>query len=87
MSNQSALEQLAQAQGLYITGLYPLAKEEFTKVLTSDPNNFEALVFRAYTHIKLNSFADALKDAEAAVNLNSNKSEGLIVKGNPQFKA
>lgn len=81
MSNQNYLEQLAQAQGLYITGLYPLAREEFTKVLASNPNNYDALVYRAYTNVKLNSFADALKDAEAAVSINSNKSEGLLVKG------
>jgi len=82
-TGQSVLEQLSEAQGLYISGAYSLARDRFTQIIQSNANSYEAFLYRAHSNIKLNALEDAVKDAEAAINLNSNRSEALLVKGKP----
>ena len=70
-SEPNFLEQLVEAQTLYITGVYGLAREKLTKALQTNSNNYDGLLVRGYTNLKLNNLEDALNDAEAAVNANS----------------
>jgi suppressor of G2 allele of SKP1 len=77
----SVLEQLSEAQGLYISGAYSLARDRFTQIIQSNADSYEAFLYRAHSNIKLNNLEDAVKDAEAAIKLNSNRSEALLVKG------
>jgi len=77
----SVVEQISEAQGLYISGAYSLARDRLTQILESNANNYEALLYRAHANIKLNALEDAVKDADTAINVNSNRSEALLVKG------
>jgi tetratricopeptide (TPR) repeat protein len=84
-AEQTFLEQLVQAQGFYITGIFTLAKEKFTHILQTHPKNYEAFLYRGYTNLRLNHLEEALKDAEAAIAVNSNRYEGLLLKGRVLF--
>jgi tetratricopeptide (TPR) repeat protein len=77
----TVFEQISEAQGLYISGAYSLARDRLTQILESNANSYEALLYRAHANIKLNALEEAIKDADAAVNVNSNRSEALLVKG------
>jgi len=77
----TVFEQISEAQGLYISGAYSLARDRLTQILESNANNYEALLYRAHANLKLNALEDAIKDADAAIQVNSNRSEALLVKG------
>jgi len=77
----TVFEQISEAQGLYISGAYSLARDRLTQILESNANNYEALLYRAHANLKLNALEDAIKDADGAIQVNSNRSEALLVKG------
>jgi suppressor of G2 allele of SKP1 len=81
----SVLEQLVEAQSFAIQGLYPLAKERLSEILKTNPNVFQALVSRGHVNLKLFSSGEALEDANAALKLDSNRLDGLLLKGAALF--
>jgi tetratricopeptide (TPR) repeat protein len=75
------LEQFVQAQSIYMAGYYDLAYESFSQLLERNPDNYTLLINHAYTCLKLNKFDFVLADAERAIRMDSNKHEGLLLKG------
>jgi len=76
------LEQLVQAQAIYMAGYYELAHQNFSVLLESNGGNYTLVIDHAYASLKLGYYDQVLADAERAISLDSNRYEGLLLKGN-----
>lgn len=61
------------------------AIQDFNKVLVSTPGNVEALCGRAEAKIYLTNYAEAMKDAEQAANLDANCARAFVLMGDVLF--
>jgi len=75
------LEQLVQAQAIYMAGYYELAHQNFSVLLESNGGNYTLVIDHAYASLKLGYYDQVLADAERAISLDSNRYEGLLLKG------
>lgn len=66
---------------------YPAIEKILNGVLSIDPKNFEATVYKASLRMSQHQFADALKIAEAAKNINPNNAYvyGILVDANVEL--